>query len=408
MESRSLKDFHQKVSESLNPNYRAENKLKNSWKHKYTSFIILFKQKIGIYTFFRPSLLVALFYILYVIGQLSIQKFDPKSFIFVGTRWLNNDSNGSIGYDGQFYYYIAQHLFNTPLYMLDIPSLRSQRILYPLLIRLFSLGQNDLMPWVMIFINVGAIIVGTEVLDRLLRLKGLNPWYSLVYGLFIGQLWSVRRDLTEPLVYMFVLLAVYSYYRKSSFLSIIFFNLALFSKETAIFFVSSYIVNFLIHRKFKSGISFAILTLFPYILFQIFLMFLFGDSGFIRTTVSLQIIPFDGIYQNMIRAYRPIVLPELLNMIFLTIIPSSLSFILALRKIFKKEFEPAVFHLLLNACAIIFLHKYSFTDIINYGRHTTTLVTSFMIFSAITKNKQLLKFSLLWVLPLTTYFTYGG
>ena len=136
MESRSLKDFHRRVSESLNPNYRAENKLKNSWKHKYTSFIILFKQKIVIYTFFRPSVLVALFYILYVIGQLSIQKFDPKSFIFVGTRWLNNDSNGSIGYDGQFYYYIAQHLFNTPLYMLDIPSLRSQRILYLSLIHI--------------------------------------------------------------------------------------------------------------------------------------------------------------------------------------------------------------------------------------------------------------------------------
>ena len=370
--------------------------------------MILLKQKIGGDTFIRPSVLVAIFYSLYVLGQLSIQKYDPKSFIFIGTYFQNNDPHGSIGYDGQFYYYIAQHLFNTPLYMLDIPSLRSQRILYPLLIRIFSLGQVNLMPWVMIFLNVGAIIVGTEVLDRLLRHYGFNPWYSLVYGLFIGQLWSVRRDLTEPLVYMFVLLAVYSYARKSPFLSIIFFNLALFSKETSMFFLASYIGNLLIHRKVKSGITFAILSLVPYALFQLFLMLIFGNSGFMRSSsLSFQIIPFSGLYSNIVRAYR-ILLPELLNIVLMIIIPASLSFILAFRKLFKKEFNPAVFHLLLNALFIIFLYKYSFTDIINYGRHTTTLITSFIVFGVTTQNRQLLNFSLLWILPFITYFTYGG
>lgn len=407
--SKALRYYEQIGSGLIHPKYRTEESPNISLKHSFTSFMILLKQKIVVDTFIRPSVLVALFYSLYVIGQLSLQKYDPKSFIFIGTYFQNNDQNGSIGYDGQFYYYIAQHLFNTPLYMIDIPSLRSQRILYPLLIRTFSLGQVNLMPWVMIFINVGAIIVGTEVLDRLLRHYGFNPWYSLVYGLFIGQLWSVRRDLTEPLVYMFVLLAVYSYARKSLFLSIIFFNLSLFSKETAIFFVASYIGNFLMHRKVKSGISFAILTLVPYALFQLFLMSVFGNSGFMSSSsLSFQIIPFYGIYSNMVRPYRPILLQELLNMVFLVIIPASFSFILAIRKLFKKEFKPAVFHLLLNAFFIIFLHTYSFTDIINYGRHTTTLITSFMVFGATTKNRRLLNFSLLWILPFITYFTHGG
>jgi len=163
------------------------------------------------------------------------------------------------------------------------------------------------------------------------------------------------------------------------------------------------------HRKFKSGISFAICSLFPYALFQIFLTSLFGNSGFIRSSsLSFQIIPFYGIYKNMVRAYRPILLPELLNMVLLVIIPASMSFILAVRKLFKKEFKPAVCHLLLNALFIIFLHTYSYTDIINYGRHTTTLITSFMVFSATTKNQRLLNFSLLWILPFATYFTYGG
>ena len=159
----------------------------------------------------------------YIIGQLSLQNYDPEAFIFIGTRWLNNDPKGSSGYDGQFFYYIAKYLFNTPQYMIDVPSFRFQRILYLLFIPIFSLGQVDLMPWTMIFINIVALVIGTEVLGRLLQLKGLNPWYSLIYGLYIGQLWCVRRDLTEPLMYMLILLATYAYAQKSPKLSVTFF-----------------------------------------------------------------------------------------------------------------------------------------------------------------------------------------
>jgi len=406
--SKALENNYRIVMVPINYTYRRKGKSKISWKHGFTSLMLLLKRK-GSKLYIRPSIIVALFYITYLIGQLATLNYDPKSFIFIGSSFQNNDPNGSGGYDGQFFYYIAKHLFNTPLYMIDAPSYRFQRILYPLFINIFSLRQFDLMPWAMIFINIGSIVIGTEALDRLLRLKGFNPWYSLVYGLFIGQLWSVRRDLTEPLACMFVLLAVYAYTRKSILLSTTFFSLSLFAKETTIFFVAGYLASYLMRRKFKSALSFAIPTLVPFIFYQLILKDLFGAFGFLSTSGNKPtILPFYGLYQNIIKASRPILLPELLNMTFLIIIPSLISWAVAVVKLLKGEFKPAVFHLLFNAFGLTFLPIPSYVEIEAYGRLTMQLVASFIVFSTMTKNRRLLNFSLLWILPLTTYYTYGG
>jgi hypothetical protein len=370
-----------------------------SSKQGIISLILSLKQKGQ--KLIRPSIVVAIFYVLYVIGQLSLHNYNPEAFIFIGTRWLNDDPNGSSGYDGQFFYYIAKYLFNTPQYMIDAPSYRFQRILYPLFIRIFSLGQVGLMPWVMIFINIISIVIGTEVLDHLLRLKELNPWYSLIYG----------RDLTEPLMYMFILLAIYAYERKSPKLSVTFFILSIFAKESAILFVAGYIVSFLLHRKFRNALSFGIVTLTPFLFYQLFLWNLFGNFGFIRS-VGLQmnylskIIPFYGLFEHLQR--RSILLPELFNIGFLVIIPSIFACILSIEKLYKREFTPEVFYLLVNTLFLIFLQRDSYNGIVGYSRIVTKIMTSFILYSTMTRNQSLLNFSLIWILPLASYFTHGG
>ena len=406
--SKILEKKYRIVEIPINYTYREKGESKITWKDGFASLLFLLKQKSKNLRI-RPSIIIALFYISYMIGQLSTLNYDSESFIFIGTQWLNNDPTGTVGYDGQFFYYIAKYLFNTPLHMIDIPSYRFQRILYPLLIRIFSLGQHDLIPWVMIFINIGAVVIGTEVLDRLLRLKGFNPWYSIIYGLFVGQLWSVRRDLSEPLACMFVLLAVYSYTRKSHLLSATLFSLALFAKETTILFVAGYIITFLMHRKFKSGIRFAVITLGPFALYQLLLRSLFGTFGIIGTGMyNPTILPFYGIYQNLTNTSHPIQLPELLNMTSLIIIPSIMSWTIAIVNLLRRKFKPEIIYLLLNAFYLTFLPTASYVEIMAYARLTMQLVTAFILFSTMTKNQRLLKFSLIWVLPFTTYFTYGG
>jgi hypothetical protein len=210
---------------------------------------------------------------------------------------------------------------------------------------------------------------------------------------------------------MLILLATYAYARKSLKLSVTFFILSIFAKESAILFVVGYLVSFLMHRKFTNALSFGILTLTPFLFYQLFLWNLFGNFGFIRS-VGLQlnylskIIPFYGLYEHFQR--RSILLPELLNIMFLVIIPSLLACILAIEKLYKREFKPEVFYLLVNALFLIFLQRDSYNGIVGYSRIVTKIVTSFILYSTMTKNQALLNFSLIWILPLASYFTHGG
>jgi hypothetical protein len=154
------------------------------------------------------------------------------------------------------------------------------------------------------------------------------------------------------------------------------------------------------HRKFRSAQSCAIPTLVLFVFYQSILLSLFGSFGFIHSE-GLQfndlskIIPFYGIYQNIIKPSRPIILPELLNMIFLIIIPSLLSWYVTVVKLLKGEVKPAVFYLLLNVFSLTFLPSASYVEIIAYGRLSIQLVSAFIPFDAMTKNQRLLNFSLL-------------
>ena len=132
---------------------------------------------------------------------------DPLGFVHEGTVWLHPERQGSNGYDGQFYFYIAQHPFHA-IPFLDLPTIRLQRIFFPLLIDLVALGQRPLMPYAMLLINWGAVVAGTWLLARLLQRWGRSPWFALSYALAAGIPVALQFDTPEPLTFALVLLSV--------------------------------------------------------------------------------------------------------------------------------------------------------------------------------------------------------
>jgi hypothetical protein len=104
---------------------------------------------------------------------------------------------GFATYDGGFSYQSALRFLETPPY-LDVPAYRFQRITYPLIFRILSLGQAQLVPWLLIIVNIGAISIGTWVTEKLLTEMNVSGWYALVYGLYGTQMVGLRTDLTEP------------------------------------------------------------------------------------------------------------------------------------------------------------------------------------------------------------------
>jgi hypothetical protein len=100
------------------------------------------------------------------------------------------------GFDGQFAYYIAVDPIHATGYM-DYPFIRYQRVLYPALAHLVSLGQPRAVPAALVVVNIAAAAAGAGVLAFYLATRGSAPWLALLYGLGPGAVSVVLNDLSE-------------------------------------------------------------------------------------------------------------------------------------------------------------------------------------------------------------------
>ena len=119
----------------------------------------------------------------------------------------NHDAPNGSGFDGQFAYYMALDYTNARYYM-DEPAYRYTRVLYPVTARALALGRVSWVPVTMIVVNWLAIGLGTSALALWLKRRSCSPWLALIYGLYPGIVLALQRDLTEPLAYGLVILAV--------------------------------------------------------------------------------------------------------------------------------------------------------------------------------------------------------
>jgi len=229
-------------------------------------------------------LVVSTLYILF--SFLYINKFqcNISSTIELGKPFLNK-LNGkipsglviqknSMGYDGQHFYLIAID----PLQQ-NVPSdsFRYQRILYPLLAHLTALGNISLIPWTLYLINLLSIIFGTYVLILILKEYQANLNYAYLYAFNVGFLVGIIRDLSEPLQFFLVLLSLFCLKKDKNKMSGLFICLALLTKETTLLILFPMLCYFLYKRTFKNFFVHCA-AVFPFIIWQIFLLFMTGES----------------------------------------------------------------------------------------------------------------------------------
>ena len=113
-----------------------------------------------------------------------------------------------IGYDGQFFYYLALDPANARYYV-DVSTYRYTRILYPMVARVLAFGRPDLIPWTLFLVNWLAIAGGALAVAAWLKRRGFSPWFALVYGFYPGLVVVLQRDLSEALAYGLAATAIY-------------------------------------------------------------------------------------------------------------------------------------------------------------------------------------------------------
>jgi hypothetical protein len=103
------------------------------------------------------------------------------------------------GYDGQFYYAIAQDPWHRHRWGTDAPAARHLRILYPAVCWALSAGDPHLLLWVMPAVNLVAVVGLGWLGARLARRYALSPWLGFLLPLVVNAGMLALRDLTDPL-----------------------------------------------------------------------------------------------------------------------------------------------------------------------------------------------------------------
>ncbi len=184
---------------------------------------------------------------------------DPFQFINISHKFVKWGTTSSVinssaphahneGYDGQFYYFLAVDPAHGKDYM-ELPGTVYTRIGYPMTVRALSGGNDSLIPYLMILVNLAAAVGGTLAVAFILKRRGLSPWFALVYGFFPGLIVAVLRDLTEPLAFGLAAagLAVFDpRSKKRLFLSAALFGLALLTRETVALFPALLVLGLLV------------------------------------------------------------------------------------------------------------------------------------------------------------------
>ena len=349
----------------------------------------------------RPWQVVLAISLIYVAITLARGNFDPKFFALIGPLYDPGVPGGQPGYDGQFAYQIARDPANGWT-KTDVPAYRYQRIGYPLAARVLALGNIDLIPWMLIAINVIALAAGTWCTEEILAHYGASRWYALAYGLNAGTLMGVRLDLTEPLAYGLAQAGVLLLLKNRSNAAAMAFALAALTKETTLMFAAGAVLALAAQRDWRQAIKVSVIAVTPFVIWQVILhgwfgQFGVGSGGALATPFEL--IPLRGLWSIAAIDGRVFVLMAMI-MLPLAVIPALIGLWRTIGDARRRRFDLPMWLLLINAAVIVFTPQSTFREPLAMARFVVGLIAATLTYAAARRSKRGLNYALLWILTL--------
>ena len=170
----------------------------------------------------------------------------------------------SAGYDGQFYYRLALDPANWHATAFGITmdqSYRYTRIGYPILAWIFSLGQHQLVPVVLVVLNLFAVAAMAILGGMFAQQAGRHALWGLAFVAYFGLVISVGRDTAEPVAEACMLGGLLAYRRGGTrmyLLAAALFTYGAITRETILFAPAAIAVTRLIavvRRRANPGLA---------------------------------------------------------------------------------------------------------------------------------------------------------
>lgn len=314
----------------------------------------------------------------------------PVSFIRIGTRFASHDPQGTTGYDGQFAYYIALGGANAAPYI-DGPTLRYQRILYPLTARVLAMGNPHLVPWTLIAVNVVAHSVGAGLLTYLLVIYGVSPLAGLIYTFWVGAIFSVRLDLNEPLCFALGLAALVTYHHRHYRRTILLLMLSTITKELGMVFAAGIALHAFAQGKRHWAALFVGAPLLLFLTWWGIMRVWFGTFPTIYPAAKIHLIPLQGMFLE----------ETLVEFVFLAIwlgLPAVVLFVAALRYLWRtRSISLGTALVLIGAGFVLVMPDVSWQDPVAAYRVGMPLIITGTLFVAQCDPRRWLWLAALWI-----------
>lgn len=328
-----------------------------------------------------------------------LANFPDRFFLFVrpGAKWDPDAARPYnleyIGYDGQWYYDLARNPFD-PATSVDKPAYRSARLLYPLLVWGLAFGHEEFIPMLLFLVNFVAIIAGTYWLARIFASTKRPAAWALGYAIWPGTVCALFYDLSEPLCFALVILALFLYVRRPGAIWEfgVLLLLASLTKELAILFGVGWLTFYLYRREWRKVLLLGASWLLPFMVWQLSLWLRFGKDG-LSAGEPFSWFPLAGYFAGF--SHKPSSL-ESVAILATTILPLLWVGWLIWRAWRNQKYwiwnepvaaSPWLFTLGVHGAFLLFLPAASFIYIIDHARNQTGLLLTLYLFPLASFNR---------------------
>jgi hypothetical protein len=290
--------------------------------------------------------------------------------------------DGSLGYDGQMYHYIAHDPFfqrGLSAYI-DAPRMRYRRILVPLSAYALAFGRNSWIDKAYAAMILLSIFLGGLWLSAFFAQFGYRTEYGLAFLLIPATLISIDRFTVDAaLAALSVAFAIFATRESLGTLYLTLIAAALV-RETGLLLIAAYVVWLLWNRKFSRAVIF-VTAAFPALVWYLIVELYTEAEGFSFASR----VPFHGLAERVVNPYHYQFpgwiarVSTFLDYVALAGIAAAIA--LALWMLWRREFSPVALAVYVFAFLAMFLDSPgAWTEIYAFARTLSPLLILLALF----------------------------
>src|SRR5947209_6601844 len=254
-----------------------------------------------------PAILIAICYITFFVLLLRARGGDVSLFVIAGGQ--NVDASKAPagltvipnigGYDGIWFYRLAINPFTRVQaahgIRLDNPPYRQQRIGYPFVVWLLSLGRSSWIPALLVAVNVLAAAVMAAFAGAFAKRFRLHALWGILVPLYPGFVLTFSRDLAEIVAASFVMGAIWAVASRRNTAAALLLTCAVLTRETTLLLAfalaAAWLIERLLRRERRIGAMTFSIPIAVYAFWQTYLAIQWGVSP-LRAGAPSRELPF--------------------------------------------------------------------------------------------------------------------